>query len=194
MQTVRPPGSDKLQVQLSSADAGVGGRQLPRVGRLGGHERQMGIGHRDPMIPRAWPHTLYISQSENDLEVTYLVRLFAEFESALRSFWRPNRGKKKKTRPQTKQLLDLIASIRKIGYTELKNAHTVRDYRNVLIHDNELDENVDPISIEEARRRLMLYFMRLPYEMVSNRNQFQFVLYYPDGVGLCVEMKSLTKS
>ena len=118
---------------------------------------------RDPTIARQSAQQLFIGDAEDDLEVTYLVRMFAEFESGLRSFWRASRGQRRHTRPQTSQLLDAIASNRRIGDEVLNNAHVVRTYRNALIHDNDRNENFEEIRIGDARRDLLLYFGRLPY-------------------------------
>ena len=58
------------------------------------------------------------------LELTYIIRLFAEFETGLRLFWPTARG----TEPpgRTRDLVDGIAATRRIPFQELVNAHAVR--------------------------------------------------------------------
>ena len=91
-----------------------------------------------------------------NLEATYLIRLFAEFESGLRDFWVSIR----KTHPQAEVLMRRITSKCGIDYQIWQNADRVRMYRNHLVH--ELHESATSVSIEEARRFLNLFFGRLP--------------------------------
>jgi hypothetical protein len=96
-----------------------------------------------------------------DLEVTYFVRMFAEFESGLRSFWRSIKPDKK---PRTEHLIQGVASKRKISHELIASAHAARNYRNIIVHDNEQDEDFTPIPIADIRRNLVLFFERLPFE------------------------------
>lgn len=68
-----------------------------------------------------------------NLEATYIVRLFAEFESALRIYWREAR--KRKTYPQISKLIASIAALRGIPATIIDYAHEVREFRNGLVHE-----------------------------------------------------------
>ena len=90
------------------------------------------------------------------LEGTYIIRLFAEFETGLRLFWMTI----KPTEPSTRALLDGIAARRGIPTDPLASAHTVRVYRNTLVHER--DEEVAPISIGGARSHLCRFFAFLP--------------------------------
>jgi len=92
----------------------------------------------------------------DNLEGTYLVRLFAAFESGLRDFWTTI----KDTSPQAKDLIDSIAARREIPAPTRDNVHEVRVYRNSLIH--EPDDDVSPVSLKDARSRLCTFFARLP--------------------------------
>ena len=92
----------------------------------------------------------------DNLEGTYLIRLFAEFESGLRDFWVSIRH----THPQTQVLLASVGSRRQIQDQTRQNADRVRDYRNHLVH--ELHEPAAPVSIMDARGFLCTYFSRLP--------------------------------
>jgi hypothetical protein len=99
-----------------------------------------------------------IREASRNLEGTYIVRLFAEFETGLRRFW----PSAKRTEPpsRTRDLLDGVAAARSIENDRVKNAHAVREYRNRLLHER--DEDVTPVSISEARSHLMRYFGFLP--------------------------------
>ena len=99
-----------------------------------------------------------IQQASCRLDGTYIIRLFAEFETGLRQYWPTARGTDPPTR--TRDLLDGIAATRRIPRDQLNDAHEVRDYRNNLIHDRE--ERSTPIPIAEARRRLCRFFSFLP--------------------------------
>jgi hypothetical protein len=92
------------------------------------------------------------------LEGTYIIRLFAEFETALRIFIRKARRRTPPSR--TRDLLESVAAIMRIPPDELRNAHAVREYRNVLIHEREA--GADPLTITAVRGRLCLYLSFLP--------------------------------
>jgi hypothetical protein len=95
------------------------------------------------------------AMSEN-LEGTYLLRLFAAFESGLRSYWASIRT----TKPPVRDLVDSIAADRDVPDDLRDEVHEVREYRNNLVHES--SEDVDPVSLAEARRRLCTFFARLP--------------------------------
>lgn len=93
----------------------------------------------------------------DNLEATYLIRLFAEFEAGLRQVWqtlvRP-------TSPPAQILLDSIAARFYIPAVWLARVHKVRLYRNSLVHES--DENIEKMSLVDARSQLCRYFSRLP--------------------------------
>jgi hypothetical protein len=95
--------------------------------------------------------------SEN-LEATYLLRLFAEFEEGLRDLWRNGYKKTKKT--LTYDLIERVAAKRTIPADDKDKAHAVREYRNSIIHE----EGAKPASVPfaDARKCLCTYFSRLP--------------------------------
>jgi hypothetical protein len=92
------------------------------------------------------------------LDGTYVIRLFAEFETGLRLYWLAAR----KTDPpgRMRDLLDGVAAARRIPYDQLKEAHVVRDYRNSLLHERQ--EEAEPIPIAAARGHLCRFFSFLP--------------------------------
>jgi len=96
-----------------------------------------------------------VAMSDN-LEGTYLLRLFAAFESGLRSYWATIRT----TKPPVRDLLDSIAGDRDVPDNVCDEVHEVRNYRNALVH--ETDEEIEPVPLADARRRLCTFFARLP--------------------------------
>jgi hypothetical protein len=122
-------------------------------------DRLLEAARRDPTVLRRILEPRDISEASANLEATYLIRLFAVFESGLRQFWqavRPHR------RPRTEHLLDGVASARGIPSELLVNAHAVRAYRNTLVHEQA--EDVHSLTITAARRYLCQFFSRLPPE------------------------------
>jgi hypothetical protein len=95
-----------------------------------------------------------VRDSSDHLEGTYIIRLFAEFESALRAFWLTARNSDAPGR--TRDLLDGVASTCRIQNQQIANAHSVRIYRNSLVHERE--EPVVPISIFVCRGFLCEFF------------------------------------
>src|SRR5579862_5590183 len=69
-----------------------------------------------------------------NLELTFVLRLFAEFEAILRDYWR--RGLNRPTRPDMEPVIESIARRRRMAPIDLANAHEVREYRNDIIHEN----------------------------------------------------------
>jgi hypothetical protein len=111
---------------------------------------------RDPTILGSDLKLQDIANASGRLEGTYIIRLFAEFETSLRLFWATIRD----TEPPTQHLLEGIAARRGIPPDRLAGAHAVREYRNSLVHER--DDGVAPISIAEARGRLCRFFAFLP--------------------------------
>jgi hypothetical protein len=83
------------------------------------------------------------------LEGTYLLRLFAEFETALRHYLRACRLKIPKN---AENLINKVRDKARIGNDDALKVHAVRLYRNFLIHD---DANPSPaVSMRDATRNL----------------------------------------
>ena len=119
-------------------------------------DRLLDEARRDPTILAGDLKLQDIVKASGRLEGTYLIRLFAEFETGLRLYWATIR----ETEPPTQHLLDGIAARRDIPPDRLADAHAVREYRNSLVHER--DEGVAPISIAEARGSLCRFFAFLP--------------------------------
>jgi hypothetical protein len=111
---------------------------------------------RDVIVRRGNVELHDLHQASDNLDGTYVIRLFAEFEAALRLFWESRR----RTKPLAEQLLNAVAALRKIPDEQVNEAHRVRDYRNNLIH--RADEQLAPISVADARHYLCHFLSFLP--------------------------------
>ena len=94
--------------------------------------------------------------ASNNLEGTYIIRLFAEFETGARQCWAANWPPD----PKTADLLNGLAARCRIPDTQRDHAHLVREYRNALIHERE--ENPEKVSLTQARSYLCHFFSFLP--------------------------------
>jgi len=115
-----------------------------------------------------------LPQASKNLEGTYLVRVFAAFESALRSYerwWHPERVGV--TRVDASQMIDEIAARkaddiprrhkRVIG-TQIRNrVHLVRRSRNYWAHDD-ADAVNNPMSFIRAKECILEYIDKMPIE------------------------------
>ncbi len=107
--------------------------------------------HSDPTfgLNRRWQNK-DARNLRNNLESTFFIRLYAEFEAGLRDAWLLAFGRP--TEPQMRDLLHAIAARCYIPHDWLDHVHEVREYRNALIHEGK--EKQTPISIATARRHL----------------------------------------
>jgi hypothetical protein len=107
--------------------------------------------HHDPTILLGDLRHGEIVGASRNLEGTYIMRLFAEFETGARQFWDVAWG----TEIKTFDLLEGLAARRAIPDTDRIHGHLVRDYRNSLVHERE--NQPDPITIALARRYLCTF-------------------------------------
>ena len=112
----------------------------------------------DPSILRENLRHGEIVAASRNLEGTYVMRLFAEFETGARQYWDATWG----TDIKTYDLFEALAARRGIPETDLANGHRVRDFRNSLVHERE--EQPDPLEVSEARGYLCSFFSYLPTE------------------------------
>ena len=110
----------------------------------------------DPTILQANLRHGEIVVASKNLEGTYIIRLFAEFETGARQYWAANWD----TDPKTVDLLSGLAARCKIPDTQRDNAHLVREYRNALVHEREEEPEAVPIAV--ARSNLCHFFSFLP--------------------------------
>ena len=68
-----------------------------------------------------------------NMQITYVIRLFAEFEGILLDFWHD--GLKRRTTPKVKVVMDRVADLRGMSPAHRTAAHDVREYRNEIIHE-----------------------------------------------------------
>lgn len=90
------------------------------------------------------------------LENTYLVRMFAVFEEALRAVRQIVYQKQGAIKTYT--LLNQCASRQKIKSDHLSAAHRVRDFRNTIVHGG----NAPPVTVPQARAWLCTFFGSMP--------------------------------
>ena len=105
----------------------------------------------------------YLRKADRNLEGTYIVRLFAAFEAALRTYdrWKhqdPNRMTDAST------MIAEIGGKRNRGIQQhiRDGAQRVRRVRNFWAHES--DDDPGPMTIDEARARLQSYLHELPDE------------------------------
>lgn len=99
-----------------------------------------------------------IGEALSNLNGTYAIRLFAEFETGLRVFWVATRNEPEPSR--VAEIIDRIASRYGIGDEERTNAHRSRSYRNRQIHANQ--EKDETIKVSECRRFLCCFLGKMP--------------------------------
>jgi hypothetical protein len=94
-----------------------------------------------------------------NLDVTYLLRLFAEYEGILRDFWAAIRPSPHRRLTRMEVLMDRIATVRQIPRDVIEDAHEVRDFRNAFIHDH---SHADNLIFGECKSRLSFFISYLP--------------------------------
>lgn len=92
------------------------------------------------------------------LEATYLIRLFAVFESHLRDVW--VQAFQRATHPKVQDLIDGCAARQGVPNDMLANTHQVRIYRNSLVHGGEAPR----VVLGDARQYLCTFLGRMPPE------------------------------
>ena len=92
------------------------------------------------------------------LEATFLIRIFAEFESGLRDHWKSRL--EKKTVPMVSAPIRSISSRRRINFQEIEDVEDVRRYRDKVVHEEDLETRT--VDLKEARKSLCAFFRRLP--------------------------------
>lgn len=102
-----------------------------------------------------------LRDAHENLEGTYIVRLFAAFEAALRSFDRATHNDPAR-QTNAAILIDEIGGKRNHGIQPgiRQRAHEVRRDRNFWAHES--DEDPRPMTVDEARARLQAYLAELP--------------------------------
>jgi hypothetical protein len=101
-----------------------------------------------------------IRRAAANLERTFVMRLFAEFEGVLLDFWEHGLGRT--TEPRAVDLIDAIAAgcPSPIGNTHRDDVHHVRRYRNRLVHPRA--DRTDPLTVDQCLSRLGKYLAYFP--------------------------------
>ncbi len=121
-------------------------------------DRLLEAARRDPTTLLNQVEFRDLTRASAALEGSYLIRMFAEFETELRLCW----GTIRDTHPPMRDLLDGLAAIRGIpDDPHKKDTHAVRIYRNNLVHERE-DEDLEPFPLSVARGHLCRFFSFLP--------------------------------
>jgi hypothetical protein len=95
------------------------------------------------------------------LEATYIIRIYAEFETALRDYWLTYLGQA--TRPRMYQLVNHAIPNQSFSRDVIDAADEVREYRNFLVHeiDDEPGKWMMPLTVRQAKNHLCTYLSRL---------------------------------
>ncbi len=105
----------------------------------------------------------HLSRADANLEGTYIVRMFAAFEAALRSYDRflfddPERETKSSI------MIDQLGAKKRLRVRTqiIEGVHRVRRIRNFWAHDT--DDDPEPMPIDRVRGLLQSYLDRFPRE------------------------------
>jgi hypothetical protein len=134
-----------------------------RAARFAVDRLNAALTHQSALLKKAGVARTHFRQADTNLEGTYLVRLFAAFEAALRSYDRARHNDPER-KEDASVLIDTIGGRRGQGISDAdrKGAHAVRRVRNYWAHES--DATPDPMTIAEARGRLQKYLSWLPEE------------------------------
>ena len=112
---------------------------------------------RDARALGEGPSPRDLRSADENLEGTYLIRMFAEFETGIRSFWRATRTR---THPRAEVLLNRVGVLRGVPADVIDSVHSARRYRNDLLHDSE--GRVETVSVSQTQRGFQMCLARLP--------------------------------
>ena len=121
----------------------------------------------------------YLRDAQENLEGTYIVRLFAAFEAALRSYDRAKHNDPSR-KTAASVMIDEIGGKRGRGIqTGIRHdAHDVRRVRNYWAHESE--EDPGPMTIDEARAPSpVVIFTSCPTSGADHRGDEQSGLHRP---------------
>ncbi len=112
---------------------------------------------RDPTVLGDGPKPRDLKSADEKLEGTYLIRMFAEFETGVRSKLEDDQAP---PLTQAEVLLNRVGAKRGIPADVIRVAHKARKYRNNLTHDHQ--QQAEIVTVSEARSCFATYFARLP--------------------------------
>lgn len=101
-----------------------------------------------------------VKRASDNLERTFVMRLFSEFEGVLLDYWEHGLGRE--TDPKAVDLINGIAAScpLPIGHAHRDDVHHVRRYRNGLVHPRA--DPVDPLTVDQCLNRLGKYLAYFP--------------------------------
>lgn len=101
----------------------------------------------------------HLRNASVNLEVTYALRIFAEFEAALQNYWAMASPASAARRMQMQTLMNRTAARRRIPAAIVAEAHEVRAYRNAVVHDR---LRAPRLTIHHCKSRLSRFVTYLP--------------------------------
>jgi hypothetical protein len=101
---------------------------------------------------------VHFDNFRDNLDSTYLIRIFAEFETGLRDYWKYRL--RRDTAARISDMIKSTSSRQKIDYQKVENVDDVRKYRNRLVHEEDSEARV--VNVGDARKFLCIFFGRLP--------------------------------
>jgi hypothetical protein len=107
----------------------------------------------EPLAPQ------HVRNCAENLEITYLLRLFANFEGVLRDYWAVLRPSPLPRRTRMEILMNRIVVVRQIPFEVVDAAHEVRVHRNNIVHPR--DEPVQ-LTFDQCKSRLGFFLSYLP--------------------------------
>ena len=100
-----------------------------------------------------------IRRAAENLERTFVLRLFSEFEGVLFDFWESGLGHDA-DQSNASQLIDQIGSVQTIGAVYRQGAHEVRKWRNKLVHPRA--KPAEPLTVDQCLGKLGRYLSFFP--------------------------------
>jgi hypothetical protein len=142
------------------------GKCVDRIERMGAVEREyrvavmagdtldQALGQDPALLTKSGLGKVDFDSLQTKLEDTFFIRLFAEFETGVKDYWKNGLNRNPETR-----IFDVIASLaskHKIPDANIIRVHMARKYRNKLVHEE--DSEADSMGLSEARKSLCRYF------------------------------------
>jgi len=99
---------------------------------------------------------------QGNLESTYVIRLFAEFEAPLRLYWRDARRRASWETINARTLIDNVAAYQYVPESVRDSVHEVRDFRNSLVHQS-AEMGIAALTFAQCRSSLCRFLSFLPF-------------------------------
>jgi hypothetical protein len=121
-----------------------------------GTDRLLAAVTDDPSLLERQLKRLDVTTASRQLEGTYVIRVFSEFETALIHLIR---ALKVSTVRGTEARINRVRDRGRIPQAITADVHKVREYRNSLVHERSTQAN--PVSIRESTADLCMFLSRL---------------------------------